>query len=151
MKRFVKYAKFCGLTRPVARYIKNITGVNLTYDLEFRDERLEAIMKAMDITKDKFEKLRSESMPVLVEFWAPWCTYCKRLGPTVDMIADDYEGNVIVAKVDIDKEPALAEAFEIETIPSMILFKDEAVSEVLVNPPSKVAIAKWLKERGIEK
>lgn len=108
-------------------------------------------MQAMDINKDKFEELKAGDMPVLVEFWAPWCTYCKRLAPAVDMIADDFDGKVTVAKVDIDQEPALAGDFEIETIPSMILFKGGEPSEVLVNPPSKVAVAKWLKEKGIEK
>ena len=63
-------------------------------------------------------------IPVLVDFFATWCGPCRMLAPTVEEIAREYEGRVKVGKVDVDVSPAIAQMLEIESIPTLILFKD---------------------------
>ncbi len=69
------------------------------------------------------EVLQSES-PVLVEFWATWCGPCKRMKPVVDEIAKDFEGKMKTVKVDIDAEPELASKFNVNGVPTLVLFKN---------------------------
>ena len=66
-------------------------------------------MAANNINAIKFEELIHSEKPVLVDFWAPWCGYCRRIGPAYDLIAQQYGGEVNVVKVNIDEEPKLAE------------------------------------------
>jgi thioredoxin 1 len=63
------------------------------------------------------------SQPVLVDFWAEWCTPCKMLGPTIDALADEMQGKVKVGKVDIDANRSVAAKFDITAIPTVIIFK----------------------------
>ncbi|NLT97610.1 MAG: thiol reductase thioredoxin, partial [Christensenellaceae bacterium] len=68
--------------------------------------------KAIQITNLTFdEKVSSSSRPVLVDFWAEWCAPCRMLSPTIDQIAEDYDGKVTVGKINIDEEPELAQRF----------------------------------------
>ena len=65
-------------------------------------------MAAQNMSYDQFHDLTKESKPVLVDFWAPWCSYCRRIGPAYDKVAEQYGDNIIVGKVNIDEEPRLA-------------------------------------------
>jgi thioredoxin len=77
------------------------------------------------VTSADFERdvLQAEGL-VLVDFWATWCPPCRRLAPTVEALAADYQGRLTVAKVDVDANPELAERYGIQTIPTLILFQD---------------------------
>lgn len=77
------------------------------------------------LTKENFEQevLKSE-LPVLVDFWAPWCGPCRMLAPTVEEIAKEYDGKIKVGKVNVDDESELAKQFGIMSIPTVILFKN---------------------------
>ena len=76
------------------------------------------------VTGDGFDRdvLQAEGL-VLVDFWATWCPPCRRLAPTLDTLAADYEGRLTVAKVDVDENPELAQRYGVQSIPTLILFR----------------------------
>ncbi len=77
------------------------------------------------VTNDSFKKEVLEAkVPVLVDFWATWCGPCKMLGPELEKLAEEHDGEFIVAKVNIDDEEDLAMEYKIMSIPTMILFKN---------------------------
>ncbi|NTV91272.1 MAG: thioredoxin [Clostridiales bacterium] len=78
----------------------------------------------INVNKDNFDKLVINSdKPVLVDFWASWCGPCRTVGPIIEQLAQEYEGKVLVVKVNVDEESELAAKFRIMSIPTVILFK----------------------------
>ena len=92
---------------------------------------------------------RSEK-PVLVDFWAPWCTYCRRIAPAFDKIAQQYADSLIIGTVNIDEEPALAQQEQIEVIPTLVLYRGGQAVASIVAPESKAMIEQFLEE-SVEK
>lgn len=104
-------------------------------------------MAIQTLTKENFTKeVRQASGPVLVDFWAPWCGYCRRLGPAYEKIAQEYGDRLIAAKVNVDEEGQLAEAEGVETIPTLILYRDGKALDTVVNPDSKAAIDRFIQK-----
>lgn len=81
---------------------------------------------------------------VLVDFWATWCGPCKMLAPTIDAIATEYKDRVVVGKVDVDENEAIARRFGIISIPTLFLFKDGEVVEKLVGYRLKTELEQLL-------
>ena len=94
---------------------------------------------AVELKKENFEAVTSGAK-VLVDFWAGWCGPCMMLSPIVDQLAEELDGEVVVAKVNVDDQPELAAQFGVMTIPTLILFKDgqEAGRSVGVVPKAKL-------------
>lgn len=80
-------------------------------------------MAAVNLTKADFDE-KVKSGLVLVDFWAEWCGPCKMAGPVVDELADEYQGKITVAKLDVDAESEIAGKYGVMSIPTVILFKD---------------------------
>ena len=99
----------------------------------------------MTMNMELFNKhVMEESAPVLVEFWAPWCVYCRRINPALDKIAQQYEGKLLVGKVNIDEEPILAGKEKIEVIPTLILYQNGEALGSIVAPESKARIEEFI-------
>jgi thioredoxin 1 len=91
-------------------------------------------------TDANFEELVVKSdVPVLVDFWAPWCGPCRMVGPVLDEVAKEYAGKAKVVKVNVDEETAVAGAMSIRSIPTVALFKGGEVVDVLVGARPKAA------------
>ncbi|HWR23466.1 MAG TPA: thioredoxin [Feifaniaceae bacterium] len=108
-------------------------------------------MSGLVITQDNFKKevLESET-PVLVDFWASWCGPCRMLSPLVDQIAEEKEGALKVAKINVDDEPQLAAEFGVMSIPTLMLFRDGRPVSKSVGVRPKQAILGMLEERDGE-
>ena len=66
------------------------------------------MMAAMNINQSQFQSMMAEGRLMLVDYWAPWCGYCRRIGPAYEKVAEQYGGDTVVAKVNIDQEPELS-------------------------------------------
>lgn len=103
-------------------------------------------MAAMNMTTDMFKNMINGDKPVLVDFWAPWCTYCRRIGPAYDRVADQYADSLVVTKVNIDEEELLAIQEKIEVIPTLVLYRDGKALGSIVAPGSKAMIDTFIEE-----
>ncbi len=104
-------------------------------------------MAIINITTEDFKhKILEADQPVIVDFWAPWCTYCRRIAPAFDKIAEQQEDKLVFAKVNVDEAPEIAEKYGIDTIPTLLLFKNGAVAGTIVAPDSKAKIETFIEE-----
>ncbi|NJR69292.1 MAG: thioredoxin [Synechococcales cyanobacterium CRU_2_2] len=96
-------------------------------------------------TNFKSEVLESE-LPVLVDFWAPWCGPCRMVAPVVDEIAQQYEGQVKVVKVNTDESPSVASQYGIRSIPTLMVFKGGQRVDMVVGAVPKATLANTLEK-----
>lgn len=87
-------------------------------------------MAEITLTKENFEaEVIHSNTPVLVDFWAEWCGPCRMIAPTIEEIANEYDGKVKVGKINVDKESDLAIRYHIDAIPALLIFKNGSVVE----------------------
>jgi len=101
-------------------------------------------MAAVNINHEQFKHLIAGEKPVLVDFWAPWCTYCRRISDAYDRIAQEYADRLEVVKVNIDDNEALAEQEKIEIIPTLVLYQGGKPAGSIVAPESKAMIEAFI-------
>jgi len=97
------------------------------------------------LTDSNFEEMVLKSdKPVIVDFWAEWCGPCRLVGPLVEEIGEEYEGKVVVGKVDVDSSPEIASRFGIRNIPTILYFKDGKVADKQVGAVPKAKLVSKL-------
>ena len=96
------------------------------------------------VTDTNFQEILDSAKVTLVDFWATWCGPCRMLAPTVDEIAQEYEGRVAVAKCNVDDQEDIAVKYGIRSIPTLIFFKDGQLADKTVGVVSKAEIEKKL-------
>ena len=93
--------------------------------------------KVQQINDAEFDSVIKSAHPTLVDFWAPWCGPCKAIGPVVEELAEEYEGKVGIAKMNVDDNPVTPGKFGIRAIPTLILFKDGEVVDQITGAVGK--------------
>jgi thioredoxin 2 len=99
------------------------------------------------ITDQTFERdvLQARGQPVLLDCWAPWCGPCRMVGPIMDQLAAESQGQYRIAKLNVDENPQTASRFQIASIPTMLIFKDGKLIDRIIGAQSKQAIAERLR------
>ena len=103
-------------------------------------------MAARNINKEEFNQLLKGEKPVLVDFWAPWCSYCRRINPAYDRVAAQFEESVEIVKINIDDEGQLANLEQIEVIPTLVIYRNGKALGSVTAPDSKAAVEKFIQE-----
>jgi thioredoxin 1 len=105
--------------------------------------------KIIHTTDNDFDRdVLGASTPVLVDFWATWCGPCRAIAPHLDALADEFDGRLKIAKVDIDEHPNIATRYGVQSIPTLLLFKDGKVVDKMVgNPGAKSKLAAFVTNR----
>lgn len=99
------------------------------------------------LNTELFNRYTLESdKPVLVEFSAPWCVYCRRINPAMERLARQYEDTLLIAQVNIDDEPELAQQEQIELVPTLLIYQGGEALASIVAPESKAAVEDFIKE-----
>lgn len=104
-------------------------------------------MSIVNMNAEVFQKNVAEGgKPVLVEFWAPWCVYCRRITPAMGKVAEQYGDALVVGQVNIDEEPQLAAGERIEVIPTLVLYQNGQALGSIVAPESRAGIQRFIEE-----
>lgn len=101
----------------------------------------------IDVTDATFEKEvldLSETIPVIIDLWAPWCGPCKTLGPLIEKVVEETGGRVALAKVNVDENPEVSQAFRVQSIPAVFAIKDRKVVDSFVGALPEKSIRKWI-------
>jgi thioredoxin 1 len=108
------------------------------------------LLKPIQITEATFESEVTQSdKPVLIDFWAEWCSPCRAMNPVINDLAQDFAGKVKIAKVDIDANPTLAEKYHVQSIPTFLIFRDGKVVSHILGAVSKATLKTKISEQLI--
>ncbi|MCM1108605.1 MAG: thioredoxin [Clostridium sp.] len=100
---------------------------------------------ALAITNSNFEELAASGKPMVVDFWATWCGPCKKIGPIIEELAQDYEGQAVIGKCDVEENDDLASRFGIRNVPTVLFIKNGEVVDKQVGAAPKSTLEEKLK------
>ena len=101
----------------------------------------------LEVTDDTFEaEIVNSNIPAMVDFWAAWCGPCKMVAPVVEELAQEYDGKIKIAKMDVDQNRQTPAKFGIRNIPTLILFKGGEVAQTIIGAQPKSSIEQELKK-----
>jgi thioredoxin 1 len=100
---------------------------------------------ALQITDENFQALIKGEKPVVVDFWAEWCGPCRMIGPSIEELAKEYEGKVIIGKLNVDENDTVPSEYGIMSIPTILFFKNGELTNKHVGAASKVVIEDKIK------
>ena len=103
-------------------------------------------MAAMNMNNEQFRNYMNEGKAMLIDYWAPWCVYCRRIAPAYEKIVQQYGDRLVVAKINIDEEPVIAHQEKIEVIPTLVLYEGGQAVASIVAPESKAKIEEFINE-----
>ena len=101
-------------------------------------------MSLIHVTKENFDEVKASDKPVLLDFFATWCGPCRMIAPFIEQIADEHP-EYVVAKIDVDEEPELAQQFGVQSIPTLVVIKNGEVVNTAVGGRPKAGILELLK------
>ena len=106
--------------------------------------------KIVTLTNGNFEsEVKNAGTPILVDFWAEWCGPCRMVAPVLEQIADEMQGKVRIGKVNVDEESSLAGRYGIQSIPTLLLFRDGRVVDQYIGATSRDVLVKMLQKHGV--
>jgi thioredoxin 1 len=100
----------------------------------------------INLTDENFEKEITSPKPVLIDFWAEWCSPCQMLGPVLEKVAEEYKEKINFAKVNVDLAPIISQKYQVSQIPTVILFKDGKPASGFIGARPEDFVKSWLDE-----
>jgi thioredoxin len=98
----------------------------------------------LTLTERNFSEMVAATPLLLVDFWAPWCGPCRAVAPVLEELARAEAGRLVVAKVNVDEEPTLAQRYGVQAIPTLLFFKDGQIADTMVGAPPKAELVRRL-------